>query len=107
MTCKRAQGFLESVGSSVSTVLDAKRIRLGPKDALELARKMSNIVAAKGKKIVTFDMKSDHPDDESLLQVLIGPSGNLRAPTAIVGSTLLVGFSEVEYRKVLLDPKSQ
>jgi hypothetical protein len=30
-----------------------------------------------------------------------GPTGNLRAPTLRVGRTLVVGFDEATYRKVL------
>ncbi len=33
-------------------------------------------------------------DDEELARVLLGPSGNLRAPTLKVGDTLLVGWCE-------------
>ena len=33
--------------------------------------------------------------------LLIGPSGNLRAPTLRRGRTLLVGFDEATYAKVL------
>ena len=32
---------------------------------------------------------------------MLGPTGNLRAPTLRVGRTLLVGFDEETYRKVL------
>ncbi len=48
-----------------------------------------------------IDLLSDRPDDEVLLATLLGPTGNLRAPTARVGQTLLVGFSEEMYREVL------
>ena len=41
------------------------------------------------------------PDDETLLAHLLGPSGNLRAPTIRLGNTLLVGFSETAYQQVL------
>jgi hypothetical protein len=64
---------------------------------------VTKIVAAKGKKIVTFDMQADPPDDETLLAHLLGPSGNLRAPTLRKGQTLLVGFTEDAYRQVLGD----
>ena len=52
---------------------------------------------AKGKKIVTFDMKKDPPDDATLLAHLLGPTGNLRAPTIRHGKALYVGFSEATY----------
>jgi arsenate reductase-like glutaredoxin family protein len=101
MSCQRAQGFLESVGGSVAAVLDAKRVRMGPADALALARKVDRVVATRGTKVVTFSLKDDRPDDETLLAHLVGPSGNLRAPSAVVGRTLLVGFNEAEYRRAL------
>ena len=101
MTCKNAQEFLESVGGSANEVADAKKVRLGPAEALALARKHDRVVAARGKKVVTLDLKKDRPDDEALLAVLLGPSGNLRAPTATVGRTLVVGFNPEVYREVL------
>lgn len=101
MTCKNAQEFLESVGGSADEVADAKKLRLGPAEALALARKHVRVVAARGKKVVTLDLKKDKPDDEALLAVLLGPSGNLRAPAATVGRTLVVGFNPEVYREVL------
>ena len=101
MSCQRAQGFLESVGGAVTAIQNAKKERIGPEAALKLARKMTKLVAARGKKVVTFDMKADPPDDQTLLDHVIGPSGFLRAPAAIVGQTLVVGFDEETYRKVL------
>ncbi|MCC6419358.1 MAG: hypothetical protein IT429_14075 [Gemmataceae bacterium] len=55
----------------------------------------------RGKKVVTFDMKDHPPDDETLLAHLLGPTGNLKAPTLRQGDTLLVGFSEEAYQQVL------
>ncbi len=46
-------------------------------------------------------MKKEPPDDETLTAHLLGPTGNLRAPTLRLGRTLLVGFSEAVYRQVL------
>jgi hypothetical protein len=59
------------------------------------------VVVGKGKKVVTFDMRKDPPDDETLLAHLLGPTGNLRAPTLRKGTTLLVGFSPEAYEQVL------
>ena len=77
--------------------MDAKKTRLGRKDALQLARAAAKVRVAKGKKVLTFDMKSDPPDDDTLAAALLGPTGKLRAPTIRRGSTLLVGFNEDEY----------
>ena len=48
---------------------------------------------AKGKKIVRFDLASDRPDDDALLEHMLGRSGKLRAPTVRAGSRLIVGFN--------------
>jgi hypothetical protein len=66
-----------------------------------LARGATKIVVARGKKVVIFDMQHSPPDEETLLAHLLGPTGNLRAPTLRKGKTLLVGFSEDAYRAVL------
>ncbi len=80
---------------------DAGKERRGPDAALELARSVDRVVVGKGKKVVMFDMKADPPDDETLLAHLLGPTGNLRAPTLRQGRTLLVGFNPEAYEQVL------
>jgi arsenate reductase-like glutaredoxin family protein len=67
---------------------------------LALARTADKVVVARGKKVVTFDMKKEPPDDDMLAAHLLGPTGNLRAPTLRKGKTLLVGFGEEAYRQV-------
>jgi hypothetical protein len=59
------------------------------------------VVVARGKKVVVFDMRDDPPDDDTLAAHLLGPTGNLKAPTLRKGDTLLVGFGEEAYRQVL------
>src|SRR5437588_5883537 len=103
MSCKKAQGFLESHAWKVGEVSDAGKQRRGRDDALALARQAGRVVVAKGKKIVAFDMKREPPDDETLLAHLLGPTGNLRAPTVRKGKRLLVGFNEEAYRQFLGD----
>jgi hypothetical protein len=51
--------------------------------------------------VLAFDMVRNPPDDETLAKAIIGPTGKLRAPTMRVGSTLLVGFNEKEYQRLL------
>lgn len=78
---------------------DATRERKGRDAALALARSVDTVVVARGKKVVTFDMKNDPPDDDTLASHLLGPSGNLKAPTLRRGRTLLVGFGETAYEE--------
>jgi arsenate reductase-like glutaredoxin family protein len=97
ITCKRAKGWFEPAGCEVKETVDATKVRLGPDDALAVLDGMDTMIAMRGKKIDVFDLKKERPDDDTLLGKLIGPSGNLRAPTMKVGKTLLVGFNEETY----------
>ena len=101
MTCKKAQGFLGQESVDVAETVKATKIRYGEAEALALLKGIDTLVAAKGKKVETFDLKKARPDDETLLAHLLGPTGNLRAPTARVGRTLVVGFNEEAYAEVL------
>jgi arsenate reductase-like glutaredoxin family protein len=100
-TCKKAQGFLGQESVTVAETVDATKNRYGEKEALALLAGIDTLIAAKGKKVETFDLKGDRPDDETLLARLMGPTGNLRAPAARVGRTLAVGFSEDAYEQLL------
>jgi hypothetical protein len=85
-------------------IVDATKDRRGRDEALKLAHSVARVVAARGKKVVVFDMANDAPDDETLAAHLLGPTGNLKAPTLRVGETLLVGFGEEAYKQVFGDP---
>jgi arsenate reductase-like glutaredoxin family protein len=62
---------------------------------------VDELYATKGKKVIHVDLKREKPDRATLEGLLIGPSGNLRAPTLRRGRTLLVGFDEATYGRVL------
>jgi hypothetical protein len=80
--------------------VDATKVRKGREAALELAKSAGKVVVAKGKKVLTFDMSAP-PGDDELAAAMLGPTGNLKAPTLRVGPTLLVGFGEAAYEAVL------
>ncbi len=101
MSCEKAQGFLEQNDVASTTVVDARKEKQGKAEALALAKSASVVHFAKGKKLVTFDMKKDAPDDATLLSHLLGPTGNLRAPTIKKGKTLFVGFNEEAYQALV------
>jgi hypothetical protein len=74
---------------------------MGEKEALALVKQADEIYATRGTRVIHVDLKAEKPDAATLRGLLIGPSGNLRAPTLLVGRTLLVGFDEATYKKVL------
>lgn len=79
--------------------MDAKKNKLGKADAVALLKKADELYAAKGKHVVHLDLKSANLDDAAAL--MLGPTGNLRAPTLVKGRTILVGFDAATYQKVL------
>jgi arsenate reductase-like glutaredoxin family protein len=83
--------------------VNAGKNKLGRNEALRLAGEVTHITVSKGKKVVSFDMKHDPPGEETLLKHMLGPTGNLRAPTIKIDDTLLVGFNDEAYRDVFED----
>ena len=100
MTCTRTQEFLAKHNVEKHEQVDAKKHKQGPAEALALAAKADTLVATKGKKVIRLDLKKDNPSPEQLLELLIGPSGNLRAPTILSGKTLLVGFDQETFSEI-------
>ena len=101
MGCKKAQGFLEQNDLAVGTTVDANKEKRGREAALALAKSVAKVVVGRGKNVVIIDMKKDPPDDDTLAGMLLGPTGNLKAPTLRKGNLLLVGFSAEAYKQVL------
>ncbi len=91
-TCKKMDAFLEEHSIVPKETLSANKARLGPEAAMDLAKEVSKIVAARGKSVVEF--KTKDADQELLEKHLVGPTGNLRSPVIRKGKTLYVGFNE-------------
>jgi len=72
--------------------------KLAKKDASELAKKASKIIVARGKKVSEFP---GGKAGKAVIEAMLGPTGNLRAPTIRKGKTLLVGFNEEVFDRVL------
>ncbi len=74
--------------------------KLGKKDAAAMAKAASRVVVAKGKKVSEF--KPGGKAGADVVAAMLGPTGNLRAPTIRRGKTVLVGFNEEVYSDALL-----
>ena len=101
MTCAKTQGFLAKHKVAVAAQTDAKKATIKGDAALGILKDVDEIYAAKGKRVVHMDLRRSSPSRADLLGVLLGPTGNLRAPTLRKGRTLVVGFDEATYQRVL------
>jgi hypothetical protein len=54
---------------------------------------------AKGKKLEVFEMKDAKIGE--VVEKMLGPTGNLRAPTLRVGKITVVGFNDEAYESVI------
>ena len=88
---------MEANAIAIKETVPASR-KLQAADAAQLLKSASKLVVAKGKKTSEFKL-SDANADEAVAAML-GPTGNLRAPTAQVGKTILVGFNDETYGTV-------
>jgi hypothetical protein len=61
--------------------------------ALTVLEGIEHLHVAKGSKVLHFTLSHDRPTNVTLLGLLLGRSGKLRAPTIRTGATLLVGYN--------------
>ena len=61
-------------------------------DARRLLETATRIVVAKGKRVDEFSVTASAND--KIIEAMLGPTGNLRAPAMRVDNLILVGFHE-------------
>jgi hypothetical protein len=101
MTCAKSQGFLAKHKVAVATQTDAKKATIKGDAALGVLKDVDEIYVARGKRVVHVDLKNARPPRAELLGLLLGPTGNLRAPTLRKGRRLIVGFDESTYARLI------
>jgi hypothetical protein len=79
---------------------NAKNVRLGRAEANGILKEVSEVYAARGKKAVHVSLDGGKSAQEEALRLIIGPSGNLRAPALRAGKTLIAGYHEETYQKL-------
>jgi len=84
---------LEAHDIAVAETVNASK-KLGRDAALGMARQAQRLITAKGKKVTAVDVTAKTPSDDELAALMLGPTGNMRAPTMRVGKTLLVGYHD-------------
>ncbi len=69
--------------------------KLGKKEASSLFKGASKVIVAKGKKV--SEWRPAGTLDSDGVAAMLGPTGNLRAPTLRVGKMVIVGFNDEVY----------
>lgn len=69
-------------------------------DARQILAASSRVIVAKGRRLDEFRTRGEV--DDEVLDLFLGATGNLRAPTVRAGKTTLVGFNEAAWAEALL-----
>jgi arsenate reductase-like glutaredoxin family protein len=72
--------------------------KLNEADAKKILKAANKLIVAKGKKVSEFSVAVNIKTDA--IEAMLGPTGNLRAPTLVIGKTVVVGFNEEAYKKL-------
>jgi arsenate reductase-like glutaredoxin family protein len=99
--CSKAKEFLDRNGILPAVVANANRVRFDRLRAFRLAKQVDEVYATRRKFIVHLNLKSPKCDGATLARAILGPSGNLRAPAFRSGRTMVVGWDEGTYVRVL------
>ena len=89
---------MEASKTEISETVPASR-KLQREDAAALLAKAKTMVVSKGKKVMEF--AGGNKASEEALDAMLGSTGTLRAPVAVVGKHILVGFNEDTYSAAL------
>ncbi|MBQ75887.1 MAG: hypothetical protein CMQ20_12815 [Gammaproteobacteria bacterium] len=82
---------MEARNIDIKETVPASR-KLQAEDSKELLLSASKLITLKGKKVSLFKGGKETTDDA--VASMLGPTGNMRAPTIRMGKTLIVGFNE-------------
>jgi len=94
------QEFLDTHNLQEESRTDARKEKMEAAAVWELMAGAERIVVAKGRRVETFVPTED--SQESILKVVLGRSGSLRAPTVQTGNVFLVGYNATLYESEAL-----
>lgn len=71
--------------------------KFGAADLKSLFAGAKSVVVSRGSKSTVLDLKAAPPGSAVFAEAVLGPTGNLRAPSIRVGNAWLVGFGEASW----------
>lgn len=104
-SCERARDFLSRHDVPTRLIDDARVTRFDRNAVVDMLREIDRVVATRGPAIRDVSLTDPQNSGDEVTKLLIGPSGNLRAPTLRIGRTLIVGFSQPLYEQHVLRAK--
>tara|TARA_B110000014_G_C20104284_1_gene580369 strand:+ start:826 stop:1020 length:195 start_codon:yes stop_codon:yes gene_type:complete len=63
---------------------------------------MREIYSSRGKKVTHLKIEKINKQKSDIEKIILGPTGNLRAPSIIKGKTLIIGFNEETYNSIFI-----
>ncbi len=72
--------------------IDARKVRLGPSDLEPVLEGAKTLLVSNGRSVTSYDLTKRVPDRADMLARMIGPTGNLRAPTIRRNGLVVVGY---------------
>lgn len=98
ISCEKAKALIAAKKIRIAAEVDCKKSPLDASALLDLLSNLESVVVTKGKKVLQLSAQTDQNE---ILAVAIGRSGNLRAPSLRNGKTLLVGYVDEAYSELL------
>lgn len=86
---------------TVRETVSATKVRYGAESIPDLFRDAKKLIVSKGKSTTEVALGKGGAGQAELAALVLGPTGNLRAPTIRIGGIWLVGFHEDAWRAAL------
>lgn len=97
-TCAKTDAFLTQHQLKVSQLVDCKKQPMGKDDLQPLLSQVNQVLAVRGSAVKRYQTPFDQSE---VLGAVLGPTGNLRAPSLRQGQTLYVGYDSELYSGLL------
>jgi arsenate reductase-like glutaredoxin family protein len=90
--CAKAKEFLSEYELDVRQTLDARRTRIGPSGVAAVVEDAKTVLVSDGRSVRRYDVAKRQHDRSDMLARMVGPTGNLRAPTIRRNGLVVVGY---------------
>jgi len=99
-SCNKTREFLAKFKIETPIIEDARKNILKESDAKKLIGSAKSLYLLRGKTSLHFNLEKEKPDKAVMEKMILGRTGNLRAPAIKYGQNLIIGFNENTYRKI-------